>query len=118
MIRHYVEYLYLYPGTVIHKTIIQEILERNLEAIDISDGCTAFRFFDREEFLSNWQMKNVSGWHYCNCEKITFEEAKKIFYGNVQYLPLKEYMEAKNLKYIVKTKSRHYIPLRDIDTIL
>ena len=121
MLKHYVEYLYLYSGTIIHTTVIREIPERNPQKIEVTDECMGFRFFDGEVSPNGnrvKKMENISGWYYCNCEKITFEDALKVFKGNMPYEALKKYMETKGTGYLVKTKSRHYIPLRNEDTVL
>jgi len=119
MLLHYVEYLFLYPGTISHITKISEIPERNPSEIAVPEGCTGFRFLDKEVGIGDpLKYKNASGWYYCNCEKITIEDARKIFCGNKQYEPLENYVKAKGIEYVVKTKSRHYIPLRSEDTVL
>lgn len=83
--------------------------------MDVQD----FVFFDKEVIAGNPEKYlNVSGWYYYNCEKITIEDARKTFCGDQQYEPLENYIKAKQIKYVVKTKSRHYIPLRSIDTFI
>jgi len=121
MLKHYVEYLYLYSGTIIHTTVIREISKRNPQKVEVTNDCMGFRFFDGEVSPNGnrvIKMENISGWYYCNCEKIKFEDAQKVFKDNMQYEELKKYMETKGIGYLVKTKSRHYIPLRNEDTVL
>lgn len=120
MLVHYIEYLYLFPGTMNHIVNHEEILERDAKKIKIPDGCTGFRFFDFEVTIKDGKRevsyaKNMSGWYYCNCEKITLDEARKIFGKNES---LEKYMKEKGIEYLVKTKSRHHIPLRKEDTII
>ena len=119
MLEHYVEYLFLFPGTIIHVTQIARVSHRDPKKIAIPENCTGFRFFDSAETTTCVaQKQNVSGWYYCNCEKITIDEAPKVFGGTLQHEDLLNYCKHKKIQYIVKTKSRHWIPLRDEDTVL
>lgn len=78
MLKHYVEYLY--PGILFSETSVKEVAERDVKAVDISDGCFGFRFFDRTVTVIDGETltgdrKNVSGWYYQG-EKMTLEQVK------------------------------------------
>lgn len=114
MVEHYVEYLYLYTGHEVNTTEIYQVAERDYTKLEIPEKCVALRFYDSV----NNKPINVSGWYWLNCEKIRIEDAPEEFVGHFKHADLVRYMTMKGVEYIVKTPISHYIPLRDIDTII
>lgn len=114
MVEHYVEYLYLFMGSEGQVSETYQVAERDYKKIVVPERCLAFRFYD----LVNEKPTNVSGWYWINCEKIRIEDAPKEFAGHLNYEYLVRYMKTNGVEYIVKTPTNHYIPLRDVDTII
>ncbi len=56
--KHFVEYLYLYPGSPIFNTFLEEVEEREVK--QLPDGAVGYRFFDGAPD----NRENVSGWYY------------------------------------------------------
>lgn len=87
MLKHYVEYLY--PGILVSETSVKEVAERDVKAVDLSDGCFGFRFFDRTVTVIDGETltgdrKNVSGWYYQG-EKMTLEQVKATYGSDHNY---------------------------------
>ena len=120
MLKHYVEYLY--PGILFSETSVKEVAERDVKAVDISDGCFGFRFFDRTVTVIDGETltgdrKNVSGWYYQG-EKMTLEQVKATHGSDHNYRMLISNMENNGYGTVVKTKFGQFMPLNDNDTVL
>ena len=114
MVEHYVEYLYLYMGHEVHTSEIYQVAERDYKKLQIPPKCVALRFYDSV----NDKPTNISGWYWINCEKIRIEDTPEEFGGHLKHEDLVNYMKKNGVEYIVKTPTNHYIPLRDVDTII
>ena len=121
MLKHYVEYLLCWGGTIIDGKI-EEISERHVSKIDISNyrDCIGFRFFDRTEVIIEGELltgerKNISG-PYIKGKLITLEQIKsKHKKSNKDVITL---MEENNIATAVMIKDGFIIPCIDTVTIL
>lgn len=120
MLKHYVEYLY--PGIIVSETSVEEISERDVSKVELSDNCFGFRFFDRTVTVIDGETltgdrKNISGWHYKG-EKMTLEQVKANYGSDRNYETLIWNMENNDYPAVVKTKFGQFMPMNNDDTVI
>lgn len=120
MLKHFVEYLY--PGIIVSETSVEEVAERDVKKVEVSDSCFGFRFFDRTVSVVDGETltgdrKNVSGWFYQG-ERMTLNEVKERFGNDRNYSILISNMENNGYDAVVKTRFGQFMPLNKEDTVI
>ena len=111
-----------YPGVIVaEEGVPWEVSNRNIEDVEIPEGATAFRFFDRSEVVVGEQLfkgevENESGWFYIGQEFA--EKDIEAINTNGTYNIMLDNMRSNGYKTVAKTSAGNWFPVWDRDQVI